>query len=293
VIGDRIRQIDPTLLAIFGGALSAALALLPENFSILSFLLGYFASLPLYLIGLIRGRLSLAAFISFFIVAFVAGKLHPNLIFCLLFLSTTLAPCLLIVYRVTQGDSAGSIVSWVVGFMIALFLGVLLVLAAQSINVLDILQSWFSTFRDEANLPASQISSFLPSIGAISWMIMHLINALVAKKILVKLNLLPPNQSSFQEMPENWDIIMTISLILILTDAPLFAFIGKNSAIMSCIPLFLAGLNVVYTWLERGSNPQLWMISIIVASFLLVWPGIIIVMFGFLEPTLHLRKRWI
>ena len=94
------------------------------------------------------------------------------------------------------------------------------------------------------------------------------------------------------QLYEHWDIVLAGCLLLVLTDAPLFAFMGKNMALMSCVPIFLAGLRSTYAWLEQFDHPKLWVVVVVFMSIFLVWPGIIIVIFGVLEPTLHLRQRW-
>jgi hypothetical protein len=289
----RIHRVDPAFLAICGGILSALLALFPLNFSIISFLLTYFAALPLYFVGLSWGlsRLMLAGTVTIGIFTVGAG-LHGSLAFIL----TTFIPALLIVFRIQKGDPAGYIVSWVTGLSIAVFLGVTFVLSSQSINIIDVLQSWFSLFADESSLKgmSGQIIPLLPGLSSISWITMCLVNASLAARLVARAQLgqRPYPVASDTKLYENWDIILILSLLLILTGDPLFAFIGKNMALMSCTPIFLLGLKTAYAWLEQFDNPKLWMIVIVLMSIFLVWPGIIIVMFGVLEPTLHLRQRW-
>lgn len=291
--GVRIRRLDPNLIAVCSGALSAAFALFPPDFNIISFLIPYFAPLPLFFAGLCWGvpRLILGMLVAFGIFSMGAG-IHSGLVFSI----TTLAPALLIVYRFEKGDPAGYIVSWVTGLTIAVFLGVLLILSAQSVNVLDLLHSWFSFFADEQafkNLHG-HIILLLPGISSISWIMMCLVNASVAHRLAARSRLAqrPYPRPADTRLYENWDLVLILSLLLILTDVPLFAFIGKNIALISCIPIFLVGLKVVYFWLERFENPKVWMGGIAFMSIFLVWPAIFIVMFGILEPTVRLSQRW-
>lgn len=290
---ERIRRVDPAVLAVCGGALSALLALFPLKFSIISFLLTYFAALPLYFVGLSWGlsRLILAGMVAIGIFAIGAGT-HASLAFIL----TTFVPALLIVFRVQKGDPAGYIVSWVTGLSMAIFVGFTFVLSSQSVNIVDVLRSWFSLFADEPSLKerSSQIIPLLPGLSSLSWIMMCLVNASLAARLVVRAQLgqRPYPVPTDTQLYENWDIILVLSLMLILTGDPLFAFIGKNMALMSCIPIFLVGLKAVYAWLKQFDNPKLWMIVVVLMSIFLVWPGMIIVMFGVLEPTLHLRQRW-
>lgn len=290
---ERIRRVDPAFLAVCCGTLSALLALFPLNFSIISFLLTYFAALPLYFVGLSWGlsRLTLASMVAMGIFTIGAG-IHASLAFIL----TTVMPAFLIIFRAQKGDPAGYIVSWVTGLSMAIFLAVILIISSQSLNVMDVLHSWFSIFTDESSIKglSGQVVPLLPGLSSISWVMMCLVNASLAARLVVRAELAqrPYPVPEDTKLYENWDIILAFNLLLILTGVPLFAFMGKNMALISCIPIFLVGLKVAYAWLEQFDNPKLWVIVVVFMSIFLVWPGIIIVMFGVLEPTLHLRQRW-
>jgi len=290
---ERIQRVDPTILAVCAGALSAGFSLFPLNYSIISFLVTYFATIPLFFVGLCWGlsRLIISIIIAFGIFTLGAG-VQASLVYFL----TTLVPALLIVSRFLKGDPAGYIVSWVTGLAILMFLGILIVLSSQTVNVLDMLHSWFTFFADEQAYKSlhSNIIQLLPAISSVSWIMMCLVNASLAQRLAVRseLALRPYPLPKDTQLYEHWDLIFVSSLLLILTDVPLFAFIGKNIALISCVPLFFVGLKVVYAWLNQFDNAKLWMIIIVFMSIFLVWPGIVIVMFGVLEPTLHLCQRW-
>ncbi|MBX9806000.1 MAG: hypothetical protein K2Y18_09675 [Alphaproteobacteria bacterium] len=290
---DRINRLDPSLLAVCGGALCASFALFPPNFNILSFLLIYFAALPLYFVGFCWGfgRLILAVLVALGIFTIGAG-LQSGLVFLL----TTLLPALLIVYRIEKGDPAGYVVSWVTGLTILTFLGIFIVLSAQSINVLDLLHAWFSFFKEEEAFKhlSGQIIPLIPGLSSITWIMMCLVNAALAARLAIRTQLSrrPYPLPTDTKLYENWDILLAFSFILMLTGVPFLAFVGKNMALMTYVPIFLVGLTAVYAWLEQFENPKLWITMIAIMSIFLVWLGIIIVIFGVLEPTLHLRQRW-
>ncbi|MBM3632574.1 MAG: hypothetical protein FJX03_02545 [Alphaproteobacteria bacterium] len=290
---ERLQKLNPNIIAICGGILTAGFALFPLNLSLVSFLVTYFAAIPLFFVGLCWGfsQLIVSCIVAFGIFSLGSG-LHSGLVFGL----TTLVPSLLMVYRFFKGDPAGYLVSWLAGLAIVLFLGILLALSSQNMNVLDIMHSWFTFFADEQAFKSlhSNVIQLLPAISSISWIMMCLVNASIAQRFAVKneLALRPYPLPKDTQVYEYWDLILVLSLMLILTEAPLFAFIGKNIAIISCIPIFFVGLKVVYAWLNQFDNPKLWMVTIVFMSIFLVWPGIVIVMFGVLEPTLRLCQRW-
>lgn len=290
---DLMRRFDPTLLAVCGGALSAACTLVSSSFNIVSFFLIYFSALPLYFVGFCWGvsRAFLASSIAFGLIT-IGGGIYSALVFTL----TTLIPALLIVSRVQKGDGAGYVVSWVSGLAIVIFMGIHAFLSSQSVDVLNLLQSWFSHTKQEVALQhlSEQIVPLIPGLSSITWIIMCLVNATIAQRLAMKFQLA---RRSFPlahdaELYESWDIVFTLSLLLTLSGMPELVFVGKNIALMSCVPIFLVGLRVIYAWLERFETPKLWIGVIAVMSIFLVQLGIIVVMFGFLEPTLHLRQRW-
>lgn len=209
---------------------------------------------------------------------------------------TTFLPAALITLRLQKGDYAGHIVSWITALSITIFLAVTFILSSQSVNILDTLQSWFSLFTDESSVKdmSNWVISLLPALSSISWVMMCLLNASLAARLLTRAQLIqryyPVPEDS--QLHENWDIVLISSLLLMTTTNPLLTFMGKNIALISCIPLFLVGLKVAHAWLEQFDTPKLWMVIIVFMSIFLVWPGIVIVIFGVLEPTLHLRQKW-
>ena len=161
---------------------------------------------------------------------------------------------------------------------------------------MDILREWFTLFADEKTLKSlhGRIVSLIPGISSISWILMCLINASLAQRLVMigGHSQRPYPLPTDTQLYELWDIPLAICLMLVLTDVPLLVFIGENIALISCVPIYFLGLKVAYTWLRQYDNAKLWLIVIVFMSIFLVWPGIIIVMFGILEPTLHLCRRW-
>jgi len=290
---NRIQCFEPNLLAVCGGALSAALALCPLSFGAISFFVTYFAPAPLFFVGMCWGvrRLFIGACVALGIFSMGAG-IHSGLVFLVI----TLVPAFLIVYRFQKGDSVGYIISWVVGLAMGIFLVTLLILSAQSMNVLDLLHSWFSFFINDQTFKGFHryMVCLLPGISSISWVIACFMNASIAQKLAVKAQLAqrPYPLLGKVQLYENWDIVLAFGLLLVVIDIPLFAFIGKNIALMSCIPIFLVGLRVVYVWLRQFENPQVWVVAIALVSFFLVWPMVFIVILGVLEPTVRLGQKW-
>lgn len=288
----HLRHLSPNVIAICGGILSSILSLLPLHFNILSFFMNYFAALPLFFVGMCWGgsHLMIAAIVSIGIFLIWSG-FYSSLVFVI----TTLLPAFLIIDRFQKGDSAGYIISWVTGLAIVIFMGVLLILSTQSANVLDLLRSWLSLFMDEEAFKAlqGQVIPLIPGISSISWLVMCFVNASIAQQLAIKAKLSqrPYPLLKDTQLYEHWDLVLGVGLLLTLTSRPLLVFMGKNVALISCFPIFLVGLKVIYTWLEEFENPKLWLIGVVIISIFLVWPAIFVVILGVLEPTLHFSQK--
>lgn len=288
-----ILQENPVLLSLCAGILSVLLGIFPLHLGVFSFLITYFSALPLYFVGLTYGfsHLALASF-----CAFCGFTIHAGLTGSFVFFGVTIFPALLLIFRVQKGDTLGHILSWFTGLSIAIFLIFIFIFSPQSIQVLENLQTTMGSFtKDPAfqNIKIQQIMHLLPALSSISWILMSLINALCAQRLT---NVFQLKQRIFFHTDgfvpsKNWDIIFIAGLLFTLTKIPLLDLIGKNIILMSGIPIFLVGLKIVYTWLKQFKNEKRWMFGIIFLSIFLVWPMIIIVILGVLEPTLHLYNR--
>lgn len=146
----------------------------------------------------------------------------------------------------------------------------------------------------EAARISQSFAELFPGIMILSILISLTVNILVTLRILEKASpeLYPPLQTEDFQISSYWDIIFLIGLLLILTKYEMFAFIGKNVLLLSCVPLYLYGLRIISSWLNQLENWWLWFVFAIVLSLVLVWPAMLIVLLGLLEPVLKIRKRF-
>ncbi len=146
----------------------------------------------------------------------------------------------------------------------------------------------------EAARISQSFAELFPGIMILSILLSLTVNTLVTLKILEKASpeLYPPPQIEDFQIPSYWDIIFLIGLLLILTKYEMFAFIGKNVLLLSCVPLYLYGLRIIGSWLNQLENWWLWFVFAIVLSLVLVWPAMLIVLLGLLEPVLKIRNRF-
>jgi hypothetical protein len=93
------------------------------------------------------------------------------------------------------------------------------------------------------------------------------------------------------KIPPYWDIIFLASLIPLLIQNEMFAFFGKNVLLLSCLPLYLYGLGIVYSWLDRLKNGKSWLALIIILSIFLAWPAMLVIIVGLLEPILKTQQN--
>lgn len=305
-IQEKIRSLNPTLIAILGGGLCSAFSLLPLSFSFFALVLNYFATLPLYLVAFAWGwqKGAQACFVTFLIYFLFFGVLTS---FALSI--TTLLPVLTIVasflHKIPIQENktdkkgwypAGYTISWATGYALILFLLFTAYLMTQYATPEEAVKEWFAALGKQTLLKEvnPKLMWVFPGIIAVSWITMNLVNALIAQKILQKytLNIRPYPGPMDRRLHQNWDIILVCGIMLELTGQPLFAFIGTNIVVICCIPLYLLGLSVVHTWLQQVEEARIWIFCIVILSFLLVWPGLIVVVFGILEPSLKLSQRF-
>lgn len=305
-IQQTLRNINPTVIAVLGGLVCAAFSLVPLSFSILALILNYFSSLPLYLVAFGWGwqkgaRACFVTFLIFLVSLGVSASFALSV--------TTLIPVLTIsaafLHRVSASKDGSEemewyparySISWITGCALVLFLGFTAYLMTKYATPEEAIKEWFSALEKQTYIKDvnAKLMGVFPGIIAVSWIVMNLVNAAIAQRILQKyvLNIRPYPGLRDRLLHQNWDIILICGVMLELTDHPLFAFIGTNVAVISCVPLYLLGLSVVRTWLNQVEEARIWIFCIVVLSFLLVWPGLIVVLLGVLEPSLKLSQRF-
>lgn len=298
----KLLKINPLRLSILCGMLSATLSCssaLPFTKFIffLPFLfLGYFWLTPILLVSFLHGSKYglIAGGIVVGIETLLAGPGPAALTF-----SATLFPAIYLTHlnrynasplRLRIGDAFSRVCFVYLGLMVVALTFIFDIESIKS-TAITLLTS---LAPQEATRISQSFADLFPAIMTLSALISLTVNTLVTLRILEKTS---PELYSFPQtddfqIPSYWDIVFLVGLLLILTKYEMFAFIGKNVLLLSCVPLYLYGLSIIGSWLNQLENWWLWFVFAIVLSLVLVWPAMLIVLLGLLEPVLKIRKRF-
>lgn len=308
--------------AVLAGVLSGGLALLPL-IGPLAFFLAYLAPLPLLFVGLTMGVPAvIVASVSAGLVATVLVGFLPALVLA----ATFAAPSWFIVRQALLSQQDDGKTVWfppglllaqltivaLVGVVLAfiLFLGQPggLVGAIESV-----LANMIAAINDAAEQPGLDPSvmqplvtvleiwkdqaSILPAQAAVSWLVMLVLNAILAQAIAVRTswNRRPSPAISELELPLWLWPPMGLALFLAVVGGEGLGALGSSSLIVLVTPFGFLGLAVIHKWADRWSNRQIGLIgvyiAIIVLNFLLHLPILpIIVAVGLVETWARLRR---
>ena len=305
---ERFKNFSPSLLSLIAGGTVVIISFVSGLIPIFGVVLNYFNALPLFLISFAFGlqfgvRAATAAFFAFIVLG---GAYHA-----IGFLVITYIPFLVLSYFFLKINSTNSGFRYSLADVLSkvnlcLLISLVVFLLGSSFYGIDIRQS-IQHFLEKA-LPSSFLSAqptaiahlidIFPSILTISWVSTSLINALVAYRLLVRQNFSMRVIDASKDINFNayWDIVVTFGLMLIIAHhywpLPLLSLVGKTIMLMGCLPLVVLGFRISYLAVQGVESNRFWFSVIIIMSFLLVWPLLIIVLLGFIEPWYGLTQRF-
>lgn len=305
---EQFRNYSPTALSLLAGVIVVAVSFISGLIPILGIFLNYFNALPLFLISFAFGiQFGVrAATVAIFGFALFGGAYHA-----IGFLLMTYVPFLLLSYfllreNTTRTDFLYSLADVLSKVNLCLLLALVALLVGLSLYGIDVRQS-VEHFLEKAlpsNLLAvqptaiAQLVDIFPSVLTISWISTSFINAWTAYQLLARHNLSKRviNPSKDVQFDAYWDIVVTFGLMLIISHhywpLSLLAIIGKTIMLMGCLPLAALGFRICYLAVAGTESKRFWFASIMIMSFLLVWPLLIIVLLGFVEPWYGLTQRF-
>jgi len=299
-------------LAILAGTVTVMLALAPHALSWAGLVLGYFASVPLFMVGLSsnRGYLPLAAATA---IAFmwVVGGVTSAAFFMFAQTIPIFCICALALRKEKQAWlTASKIVSLLTVSMLlimALFFLWLLVIRKAPLETETTF--WLQGMTRGAIIGDTTgdnnlvdrvrgtIAIILPSLIGISWILTTVFNALAAQVSLQAMgaNVRPfPAKHDFDPIPTlDWHFIFLGCAVATLLQSyfPSLAAFGLNTMLLAAIPLFCLGLRIFYLWFTSLKVAKIWFFIVLVPIFGLVWPLLLVVGLGVLEPLLRLYSR--
>ena len=308
----------PALLVAFGtGALVAVMYLAVLIGSTGGMILVYLAPLPLFLTGLALGTNAVLVAVGVAVVA-IAGVVG-NLVLPAVFLVFSGVPVALAVRQalLARRLEDGTVQWYPPGLLMVTLtaLGAVGILAAslaaamfgdadglksliRSMLVSSLVEVFQGSGLPDAatagNAAADIITAVLPGVVAVSWLMMVIVNGLLAQSLLARFNRLvrPPLCMSAFELPGWTPLVFALTLVGAMMFDGELGFIAVNLAVIQALPFLFAGLAVVHAF--AASRPS--KMAILVAFYLLVsllaWPVLAVIGLGIIEQWAGLGRRF-
>lgn len=300
--------------AVAAGAASALAALAFITGAPGAMLLIYVGPLPVMLAGLGLGfQPALLAVLAGTATSAVAAGGNAAILYALGHALPALIVCGLAL-RSRPGATAetrewyphGHIVGW-----LALLAAVLLAVAGLSLSsgegfseaVTDHIDKGLGALLPELGGPERQrlltgMSSLFPGWIGASWVMMGVVNAVVAETILARSGraIRPkPAWAADMTLPEwlSWALVGAAALALIgaLIEAGDVGYMGRNLALVLALPHFLLGLAVVHGLAQRTQHSRAVLVGFYVVLFVSAWAILAVAAIGVLENWIGLRNR--
>lgn len=302
-------------MAALAGAVSALLYLTVAAGGVAAVALGYVAPLPLFAVGLWSGATAagLAGMLGAIMVVLGTGSdLAP-----LTYLATAAFPAALVsaaALRETGGDGVESqarggpatalmalVLAAVVGFALASLLaagqpgGLEGVLSRALETILAQLDELGQTPGGMASLggDTSWLAPALPGMIAVSWMLMSVVNGVLAQGLLTRFgcNRRPGMRLAELVLPRWVPAAFGVAVAVALLVPDPFGFWGISLGLILATPLIFAGLAVVHAFAEgRSARPAL-LVAFYVFLFIFGWPIALLVGLGVIETWTGLSRR--
>jgi hypothetical protein len=298
----------PIALAVLAGLASSALFL-----SVLTgfpgvVLLAYFVQLPLLLVGLTLG-------LTGSVIAAASGLLVNGLIAgfatALVYALVQIVPTLVVVRQALLSRQDGGQIEWfppglLLAQLTALAAGAILVAFVVFLNQPGGLEGAIEGFVTSAlqefgALPEGVAPEFggwifvFPGLMATSWLVMIVINAVLAQALAVKIgwNRRPSPDIIALELP--WWLWPAIGLAVFLSllGETGFGFLGRSLLMVLVVPYVFLGLAVLHALARKWAYPGLALAALYGSIVVLGWPLLVVLLLGLVEDWAGLRRRLI
>lgn len=302
------------LIPLGAGIVAALLHLSVTLGSSGAFMLAYFAQAPIVATGLALGFMPAAVAAAVAAVLVAVGS--PGVGALSLFVLTSAFPVLLIVYfaiqnRVRDGEGEDGAVEW---YPLGRLLGWLTILAlaafviaylvfmgaengvrgATETYLRNVLGALRGVQADTAAIDQliSTMAIVFPAVAAASWILMIVVNGVMAQKFLTASgnNLRPMPVYSETEGPV-WPAAVIACGALMTIFGGNAGFFGINLMMIGAIPFFFIGLAVLHSISAAWPGRLLLLIGAYLFLVLLVWPAAIVALLGLIEHWVRLRER--
>jgi hypothetical protein len=296
--------------AVLAGLISSALFLALSSGMPGMVLLAYFIQLPLLFVGL---SLGLAASVIAAGSAILVCSLIAGVVAAALFALIQALPAVMVIRQALLSRQQDGKVEW---YPPGLVLALLATFAALCITASYLvllghpggLQGMLSDFigstlaelggAETGGAPSPELSRWMflfPGLMAASWLVMVVVNGVLAQLLAVRLgwNRRPSPALSELELPGwLWPAIGIAALLAVLGDDGL-GFLGRSLLIVLVVPYMFLGLAVIHAFARRWSHRRLALAVFYGGIMLLGWPLLAILLLGFVEDWAHVRQRFL
>ncbi|MGI9449253.1 MAG: DUF2232 domain-containing protein [Geminicoccaceae bacterium] len=295
-------------LAVLAGIISGGLALMPLTGSIGLVFIGYFVQLPLMLAGLTMGLMATiiavasAAMLNLFIIGPVGAFIF--------FIAFALPALVVVRQALLSRVESGTTIWYPPGLILALLtaiatFGVVLAFAMFTgqpgglLGVID--RSLTEAIRDITEATGQSLPDLAPlrarlwmipaAVGA-SWLIMTVMNAVIAQAIAVRAgwNQRPSPAFSSLDLPIWLWPMMGIAVALAVLGGDGLGFLGRSALIVLATPFAFLGLAVIHKFANRWSHRQLGLAAVYAGIIVFNWPILAVVALGLVEDWAHMRR---
>jgi hypothetical protein len=303
-----MRRFGTIAAAVLLGTVGSAFYLSMFTLSPAAAILGSLAQLPLFVAGLWlgTGAAALAGLASAVVVLTTAR----DLIGAALFAGLYAGPVVLLVRQALLARSGsggalewyppGQLTAWLTGlalggFAVALswFGGPRALHAMLHQALAPTLAQLIDTTAAEREALTDAFAAVVPGILAASWMMLVIMNAILAQGILARFG------ANWRPSPRLAALVLPIWITALLgaaAGAALFdgpaRFLGVNTMIVLFVPFCLAGLAVMHAVINRLARPAIPLVLFYVLAGLFGWPLVLVALLGLFDVPLDLRRRF-
>lgn len=302
---------NAALLAVCAGLASAALFMLVLSGQLLGLLAAQMIPLPIWLIALAAGptaaaisvgtsALLLSALIGASVgIGFLVGFGLPVQFLAWIALMGRTSP---------DGRREWLSTGWLTAAWVAcgalVIVSAIIALPGEPSVAEDQIRGTFSrllgTALGQAGLPTDvagviDMMAAMPAIIVVSWMLVHLVNGVIAQAVLVKLGraLRPTPTSASLILPLDVAAVLAFSAAFAaIGQDPGLAYIGRNLLLVTACAYMLAGFAAAHRW-TAGFKHRRWVLGGVYASaVLLQYPLIALTLIGLIDQLAQARQRY-
>tara|TARA_R110002072_G_scaffold72758_14_gene173740 strand:- start:810 stop:1766 length:957 start_codon:yes stop_codon:yes gene_type:complete len=302
------------LIPLGAGVIAALLHLSVTLGSSGAFMFAYFAQAPIVATGLALGFMPAAVAAAIAAVLVALGS--PGVGALSLFVLTSALPVLLIVYfaiqnRVRDGEGedgsvewypVGRLLGWLTALALIAFVAAYLLFSGAENGVRGATETYLKNVLGalrgaQADTAAvdqmiATMAAVFPAVAAASWLLMIVVNGVMAQKFLTAAgrNLRPTPVFSEIDGPIWPAIVVAIGALMTFFGGN-SGFFGLNVMLIATIPFFFIGLAVLHSISAAWPGRLFLLAGAYLFLVLLVWPAAIIALLGLIEHWVRLRER--